>query len=881
MIKQLDKKYNNKEVEKSKYDFWKEKEYFKAENNSSKKPYAIIIPPPNITGKLHLGHAWDTTLQDAMIRYKKMCNYDTVYIPGMDHAGIATQAKVEQELKKQNISRYDIGREEFIKKIWEWKDEFANKIYHQWSKLGLSLDYSKEKFTYSPEINETVNYVFTSMYNKKMIYKAKKIINWDPVQKTAISNIEVIFKEIEGSMYYFKYILSDDATKALIIATTRPETMFGDVCVVVNPNDTRYTQFIDKNVINPVNNNIIPIIADLYVDPNFGTGVMKCTPAHDANDYLIGLKYNLNPIICMNEDGTLNEITGEFNKLDRFEARIKIIKKLTLEKTFIKEEKIVKQVGFSERSGAIIEPYLSEQWFVKMDHLAENVLKFQNSPEAINFFPSRFNNTLINWMQNINDWTISRQLWWGHQIPAWYHKKTKEIYVGSTPPKNQDEWTRDEDVLDTWFSSALWGFIALEWNKDSKNSFFDRYFPSNVLITGYDIIFFWVARMIFQSLNFVNKKPFLNVLIHGLVRDEFGKKMSKSLGNGIDPMQIIDKYGADALRHSLLSNSSPGQDIKYSEEKVKASWNFINKIWNAARFVMINISKISSKQEIEILLQSSSEAHNLSEKWILNKLCDVQKKYFEAMEKYEFTIVDKLLYKFIWDDYCSWYLELAKTNIASNNSINSEISKAVLGFVLKEIILMLNPIMPFVTEEIYQYMNLKKSIMLESFDNLNFKYKVNGFEEIVLESIIKIREFRTNQDIKKTQKLMFTLNFKNSFFSSNIKNMIEMINIFTLFLTNSSIGTKEIIGNKTSIRVYDCTLEILNLDFIDFEKQYEKLISEKFHLENEINRGEKLLKNEDFLSKANPEKVEIEKQKQRDYMSKYNLINEEINKFKK
>lgn len=880
MKKELEKKYNHTLVEENKYEFWKNQDYFKAEENQAKKPYSILIPPPNVTGKLHLGHAWDTSLQDTLIRYKKLCGFDTLYLPGMDHAGIATQVKVEQRLKEQGQSRFDLGKEKFIAKVWEWKEEYAQTIRDQWAKLGLSLDYSKEKFTYSPELNELVNYVFVKMYEKGLIYKSKRIVNWDPVQKTAISNIEVIYKETTGGMYHFKYFLEGSTSKFLQVATTRPETMFGDVCVVVNPNDKRYIEFIGKKVINPVNNQAIPVIADSYVEIDFGTGAMKCTPAHDLNDYALGEKYQLEKVICMNEDATMNGLCGEFEGLDRFVARQQIIAKLTQAGTFVKTEEIVHQVGYSERSNAIVEPYLSLQWFVKMQTLAENVLTLQNSSESINFFPKRFDDTLKRWMENVNDWTISRQLWWGHQIPAWYHKTSGEMHVGMNPPADASNWERDPDVLDTWFSSALWPFATLDWHQDPNNFLFKHYFPTSVLVTGYDIIFFWVARMIFQTQEFIGEKPFNDVLIHGLIRDEAGRKMSKSLGNGVDPMEVIAEFGADTLRHFLLTNSAPGQDLRYSEEKLRASWNFINKIWNAARFVMLNLDTIADLDQVESLLTTTNLKNNVAEQWILNKLSETQAIYFEMMEKYEFTIAGKALYKFIWDDYCSWFLELVKADLSVATEQN-QVSKAVLGFVLKEILVMLHPIMPFVTEEIYQQLGLKASIMTETYTKTNFKFEVEYFETVVFEIITKIREFRTNQTIKNIKPLSFCLNCQDSRYQTLIQANLAMINKYLRVLVNATISCEPLDGEITSIPVQDCFLEILTAAFIDVEKQWAELQQTKLELEAEISRSQKMLTNQSFLSRADPKKVEQEQAKAASYQHQYELILEKITSLKK
>ncbi|EAE5040023.1 valine--tRNA ligase, partial [Listeria monocytogenes] len=574
-------KYEPSNVEAGKYKWWLEKEFFKAEGNTDKEPYSIVIPPPNVTGKLHLGHAWDTTLQDIITRMKRMQGFDTLYLPGMDHAGIATQAKVEAKLKESNISRYDLGRENFVDKTWEWKEEYAEFIREQWEKLGLGLDYSRERFTLDDGLSDAVKKVFVTLYNKGLIYRGQYIINWDPEAKTALSDIEVIHKDIEGSFYHLKYPLTD-GSGYLEVATTRPETIPGDTAVAVHPKDERYQHLIGKTIMLPILNREIPIVADEYVEREFGSGAVKITPAHDPNDFEVGNRHNLPRIIVMHEDGTMNENAGKYDGLDRFVARKEIIQDFKDLGLFIKQEPHLHSVGHSERTGAVVEPYLSLQWFVKMEPLAAEALELQKTENKVNFVPARFEKTYETWMDNIHDWCISRQLWWGHRIPAWYHKETGEIYVGEKEPENLSEWEQDEDVLDTWFSSALWPFSTMGW-PDTESPDFQHFFPTNTLVTGYDIIFFWVSRMIFQSVEFTGERPFKDTLIHGLVRDSEGRKMSKSLGNGVDPIEVIDKYGADSLRYTLATGSSPGQDLKFSYEKVESTWNFINKIWNASR----------------------------------------------------------------------------------------------------------------------------------------------------------------------------------------------------------------------------------------------------------------------------------------------------------
>ncbi|EAD6259168.1 valine--tRNA ligase, partial [Listeria monocytogenes] len=632
-------KYEPSNVEAGKYKWWLEKEFFKAEGNTDKEPYSIVIPPPNVTGKLHLGHAWDTTLQDIITRMKRMQGFDTLYLPGMDHAGIATQAKVEAKLKESNISRYDLGRENFVDKTWEWKEEYAEFIREQWEKLGLGLDYSRERFTLDDGLSDAVKKVFVTLYNKGLIYRGQYIINWDPEAKTALSDIEVIHKDIEGSFYHLKYPLTD-GSGYLEVATTRPETIPGDTAVAVHPKDERYQHLIGKTIMLPILNREIPIVADEYVEREFGSGAVKITPAHDPNDFEVGNRHDLPRIIVMHEDGTMNENAGKYDGLDRFVARKEIIQDFKDLGLFIKQEPHLHSVGHSERTGAVVEPYLSLQWFVKMEPLAAEALELQKTENKVNFVPARFEKTYETWMDNIHDWCISRQLWWGHRIPAWYHKETGEIYVGEKEPENLSEWEQDEDVLDTWFSSALWPFSTMGW-PDTESPDFQHFFPTNTLVTGYDIIFFWVSRMIFQSVEFTGERPFKDTLIHGLVRDSEGRKMSKSLGNGVDPIEVIDKYGADSLRYTLATGSSPGQDLKFSYEKVESTWNFINKIWNASRFVLMNLDGMKYN-EIDL-----SNVTEVSDKWILTRLNETIQAVTSLGEKYEFGEVGRTLYSFI------------------------------------------------------------------------------------------------------------------------------------------------------------------------------------------------------------------------------------------
>lgn len=870
MSKQLEPKYNHHKVEEGKYRHWIDKKYFEA-GDTSKKPYSIVIPPPNVTGKLHLGHAWDTTLQDMIIRYKRMQGYDALWLPGMDHAGIATQAKVEARMREEGISRYDLGRDGFLEKAWSWKEEYASIIRAQWEKLGLSLDYSKERFTLDDGLSEAVKEVFVKLYNEGLIYQGKRIINWDPVQRTALSNIEVIHKEIEGAMYYFKYQIVD-SDEQLIIATTRPETMFADQAIFVHPDDERYTHLVGKKAINPANGEALPIMADSYIDMSFGTAVMKCTPAHDPNDFALAKKYNLEMPICMNDDGTMNELAHKYAGMDRFACREALVADFKAAGVVDHIEKHMHQVGHSERSNAIVEPYLSKQWFVKMEPLAKAALENQLKDSKVNFVPERFEKTFNQWMENIEDWCISRQLWWGHQVPAWYHKETGEVYVGKNPPADLENWKQDEDVLDTWFSSALWPFSTLGWpNTDSE--LFKRYFPTNTLVTGYDIIFFWVSRMIFQSLHFTEERPFEHVLIHGLIRDEQGRKMSKSLGNGVDPMDVIDEYGADTLRFFLTTNSAPGMDLRYIPEKLEASWNFINKIWNSARFVLMNIDDEMKFEEL------SFDNLNLCDKWILNRLNEVIREVDINMDKFEFVNVGNELYKFIWDDFCSWYIELTKVHLNSTNDTEKQASLNTLVYVLNAIVKMLHPFMPFVTEEIFQAIpHLEESICIAIWPEVNDHFtdeSINDQFTYLIDIVKGIREIRTQYTIKNAIEVPYVINTKND----DLEGLLNKCLPYIKKLCNAVCSGYNLnaAGEVANITIKGGNSLLVELgDYIDKDAEKEKLANQLKKLEGEIKRCQNMLANEKFTSKAPKEKVELERNKLADYQSKYDAVKEKL-----
>lgn len=862
-MKELSDIYNHKKVEEEKYENWVKKGYFEA-GDLSKKPYSIVIPPPNVTGKLHLGHAWDTTLQDMIIRYKKMQGYDALWLPGMDHAGIATQAKVEARMREEGISRYDIGREKFLEKAWSWKEEYASIIRSQWAKLGLALDYSKERFTLDEGLSDAVKEVFVSLYKKGLIYQGKRIINWDPVQRTALSDIEVYHEDIKGYMYYFKYKIADSDEK-VIVATTRPETMFGDTALFVHPDDQRYTHLIGKKAINPANGDELPIMADDYIELGKGTSVMKCTPAHDPNDFVLGKKYHLDMPICMNDNGTMNEICGKYAGMDRFECREALLKDFYEADVVDHLEEIIHPVGHSERSHAIVEPYLSKQWFVKMQPLAQAALENQKTDQNVHFIPERFEKIFSQWMENIEDWCISRQLWWGHQIPAWYHKETGEIYVGEKAPEDLENWKQDEDVLDTWFSSALWPFSTMGW-PDHESELYKRYFPTDTLVTGYDIIFFWVSRMIFQSLEFTKQRPFKNVLIHGLIRDEQGRKMSKSLGNGVDPMDIVEEYGADTLRFFLTNNTAPGQDMRYVPSKLTAISHFINKIWNSARFVKMNINHDMSYDDIQL------EHLNLPDLWILNKLNKVIENVNVNMDKFEFGNVGSELYDFIWNDFCSWYIELSKETLNGNDSVLKKATQDTLIYVLNSIVRLLHPFMPFVTEEIYLSIpHLKESIVLASWPKTNDQFHNNIIEdqfEYLIDIVKGIREIRHQYVIKNNVEVFYNLTTADS----GLENLLKDMAPFISKLCNAKcIGyNKETVKNSANIVIKGGnTLSIDLGQYADMEAEKEKLVKEIAKLQKELERSKKMLSNPNFINKAPAAKVEEEKKKQADYEAKY------------
>ena len=863
-------KYDHLKVEEHHYADWLKNSYFTA-GDISKHPYCIVIPPPNVTGKLHLGHAWDTTIQDILCRYKRLRGYDVLWLAGMDHAGIATQAKVDERLRNEGISRYDIGREKFLERAWEWKEEYASTIRSQWAKMGLSLDYSRERFTMDEGLSHAVRKVFVDLYNEGLIYQGERIINWDPAAMTALSNIEVEHKEIMGHMYYFKYKVVEK-NMDLVIATTRPETMFADQAIFVHPDDERYKDIVGCHAINPANGEPLPIMADDYIDMSFGTAVMKCTPAHDPNDFILGQKYNLPMPICMNPDGTMNEMAHKYQGMDRFACREALVKDFEKDGVVDHIEEHFHQVGHSQRTGVIVEPYLSKQWFVKMKPLADEVLANQNiEDQKISFVPDRFEKTFTQWLENIEDWCISRQLWWGHRIPAWTNKETGKIYVGMEDPKDPENWTQDEDVLDTWFSSGLWAFSTLGWPEDTED--LKRYFPNDCLVTGYDIIFFWVARMAFQTRFSMKNRPFKNVLIHGLVRDSQGRKMSKSLGNGIDPMDVIQEKGADALRFFLTTNSTPGLDLRYDDKKVDAAWNFINKIWNAARYVQMQIK--DEKPELNTKLLSSSD------KWILSRFNEVLEHVTTNMERYELSMVGNELYSFIWNDFCSWYIELSKATLFSEDPNVVASTKAVLYTILMNILKLLSPFMPFVTEDIYLSLpHEMESINLETWpEAISFAYTQEEKDEmnLVMSAIETVREVKTSYQIKPSKELSISLRNNKDEWISLSEDANAVLNKMCHAQNVGSLNTDELLSRTISKAVFTCAMG----DLVDYEKEKEKLEQEIVRLQKEVKRSSGMLNNPGFINKAPAKKVEQEKEKMQKYQADLELTMKQLEEMEK
>lgn len=867
MKKEMDKIYNPKDVEENIYKEWEEKGYFKAEVNSHKKPFTIVMPPPNITGKLHMGHALDETMQDILIRFKRMQGFEALWVPGTDHASIATEAKVVEQLKKEGLSKEEIGREKFLERTWQWKKEYGGNIVNQLRKLGASCDWSRERFTMDEGCSRAVREFFVKLYEKGLIYRGEKIINWCPNCKTSISDSEVNFKEMDGNFWHINYKLVDSLDH-VTVATTRPETMFGDVALAVNPKDPRYSHLIGKKVIVPVVEREIPIIADDYVDIEVGTGVLKITPAHDPNDFEVGQRHNLPIINVMDENGKMNENAILFKGLDRYEARNQLVGLLCKGGYLEKTESIHHNVGTCYRCSTTVEPRVSTQWFVKMDELAKPAIDCVKNNKT-KFVPERFSKIYFHWMENIKDWCISRQLWWGHRIPVWYCKKCGKMTVSKDTPDvckhcGSNEIYQDNDTLDTWFSSGLWPFSVLGWPE--KTPELDYFYPTNVLVTGYDIIFFWVAKMIFSSLEMTGKEPFENILIHGLVRDSQGRKMSKSLGNGVDPLEIIEKYGADALRFSLMLGNSPGNDMRFFNEKVEASRNFANKIWNAARFIHLN----TDNQDLE---KGIPEEIGDIDSWIISRLNTVISEVTNNLDKFELGIAAQNIYDFVWDEFCDWYIEFSKI----------EGKKEVLLFVVDSILKLLHPFMPFVTEEIWKsFQNIDGSIMIEKYPEFNKKYinKNAEYNINVLMSVIKsIRNMRSEMNVSHGKKTVIYIDSDNLEICKVLKkyeNIICKMAYAKSVEINSDRGDEKLVSAVNDyVKIYIPVDEL-----VDREEEIARLNKELESVNKQLLQAESRLKNEKFLSKAPKEIVDGARELANKLADKSKRILEEISKLK-
>ena len=879
MAKEMSSKFQPQEVEAGKYQWWVDSGVFHPNEDPNAEPYSIVIPPPNVTGKLHLGHAWDVTLQDMIIRQKRMQGFDTLWLPGMDHAGIATQAKVEEKLRGEGLSRYDLGREKFLEQTWEWKEEYASHIREQWAKMGISVDYRRERFTLDKGLSDAVKKVFVTLYEKGLIYRGEYIINWDPKAKTSLSDIEVIHKDVEGAFYHMNYPLAD-GSGFLEIATTRPETLLGDTAVAVHPDDERYQALIGKTVILPLVNREIPIIADEYVEQDFGTGVVKITPAHDPNDFEVGNRHNLPRINVMNDDATMNELAGKYEGMDRFAARKAIVKDLEEAGLLVKIEKHLHSVGHSERTDVVVEPRLSKQWFIKMGPLAEQAINAQRAEgdNTVNFYPPRFNDAYLRWMENIHDWVISRQLWWGHQIPAWYHKETGEVYVGMEAPSDIENWTQDPDVLDTWFSSALWPFSTMGW-PDEDAADYKRYYPTSTLVTGYDILTFWVSRMMFQGLEFTGKRPFKNVLIHGLIRDSQGRKMSKSLGNGVDPMEVIEQYGADALRWFLANGSAPGQDVRYSTDKMDAAWNFINKIWNASRYALMNVGDLTADQ-VDITGEKT-----LADKWILTRLNQTIGKVTELFEKFEFGEAGRLLYRFIWDDFCDWYIEMSKETLAGDDEAAKLTTRSILVYVLDNTLRLLHPIMPFVTEEIWQSVpHVGESLVVATYPTVHpeqMDEKAAEEMEFLMDFIRSVRTVRNEMNTPLSKPINIIAKVSDAAHYAILKENESYIARFSnpeefVYGEDVEAPSDAVTSVITGAEIY---LPLAGL--INIEDEIARLEKEAEKLQQEVDRVEKKLSNEKFVAKAPAAVVEAERAKGADYQAQREAVLERIATLKK
>ena len=860
--------YDPQAAEQRLYDWWIESQFFKATGEAHKQPYSIVIPPPNVTGVLHMGHALDFTLQDVLVRRKRMQGYDALWLPGMDHAGIATQARVEATLRQEGISRFDLGREKFLEKVWEWKEHYASVIRAQWRRMGFSLDYSRERFTMDEGLSRAVRTVFVKLYEKGLIYRGNRIINWDPAARTALSDIEVEYKEVKGALHHIRYPLQDGSGH-ITVATTRPETMLGDTGIAVHPDDERYKHLVGKTVILPIIGREIPIFADEYVDMEFGSGAVKVTPAHDPNDFEMGLRHNLEMISVMDESATMNENAGPYQGLDRFECRKQIIEDLQEQGVLFKIEEHIHSVGHSERSGAVVEPFLSTQWFVAMKPLADTAIELQKQGDGVRFVPDRFEKIYLHWIENVRYWCISRQLWWGHRIPAWYCDECNETIVSmeepaSCPKCGHAHLRQDEDVLDTWFSSGLWPFSTMGWPDETDD--LKRYYATDVLVTGYDIIYFWVARMIFTALEFTGEKPFKDVLIHGLIRDSQGRKMSKSLGNGVDPLEVIEQYGADALRFMLMTASSPGNDLRFYWEKVESARNFANKIWNASRFVMMNLGDFRY-EDIDL-----HEELGTADKWILHRLNETAAGVNAALERYDFGEAGRQLYEFIWSEYCDWYIELAKLYLQGEDAAAKRTTQSVLVYVLDQSLRLLHPFMPFITEEIWQHIpHQGQTITLAAYPEYQQRFvdeQAAREMELLMEMIRSVRNIRAEMNVPQSRPVTMIVKPANSETEALIRRGEAYIRRFcnpeSLTIDQTAATPEKSV--TTVVTGAEMFLPLAGL--IDIEAEIARLEKEWKHLDAEVERVEKKLSNPGFVAKAPADVVEAERAKGLDYAEK-------------
>ena len=852
-MKELPKVYDPRDVESRIYKLWMDGDCFKAEPNPDKKPFSIVMPPPNVTGQLHMGHALDCTLQDILTRFKRMQGYEALWLPGSDHAGIATQIKVEEELRKnEGLTRYDLGREKFLERVWAWKEKYGSRIVEQQKKMGASCDWSRDRFTMDEGCSRAVRETFCELYEKGLIYKGSRIINWCPHCLTALSDAEVEYTDKPGNLWYIRYPLADGSGD-IVIATTRPETMFGDTGVAVNPEDEKFKHLIGKTCILPIMNREIPIVGDDYCEIGFGTGAVKMTPAHDPNDFEVGLRHNLEVIRCISDDGTMNENAGKYEGMDRYACRKAVVADLETQGYLVKTEPYSHNVGTCYRCHNDVEPLISAQWFVKMAPLAKEAIRVVEDG-TIKFVPERFTKTYINWMENVHDWCISRQLWWGHQIPAWYCDECGHINVSREDPTKCEKCgcthlTREEDVLDTWFSSALWPFSTLGW-PDTDAPDLKYWYPTSVMVTGYDIIFFWVARMIFSGMEQMKKEPFKTVFIHGLVRDDKGRKMSKSLGNGIDPLEMAEKYGADALRFNLITGNSPGNDMRFYVEKCEAMRNFCNKIWNASRFVMMNLTidhvELPKKLELE-------------DKWILSKLNTLIREVTDNMDAFELGVASAKIYDFIWDNYCDWFIELTKNRLNSDDQTTRENAQNVLCYVLIETLKLLHPFMPFITEEIWQAIPHEgRFLMLADWpkydENLNFSIEAAHMES-VMNAIRSIRNRRAEMNVPPSKKsTLYVVSDKGEIFRQGTGFICRLAYADQVIICDSDPEGHE---NMVCVVTNDAKLYIPLEELIDFEKELARIEKEKANCLKQIAMFEGKLSNEAFVSRA-PEKVVAE-----------------------